>query len=181
MKYTKEIMKVDNYSGRDDEELNKVIKEIDDLEEKEREVVCEKLHSERRIGNVRDMSFLSTKGVYFISTKYIAIVTIIEVIIGVYFIIKHPLYLFHIFFVICMACFITSIVLAKGYNIFRRSMYEGEKKRIKRLEKREKDISEKLRSLYKLKNKLEIKVMNNKANADLLELDYDKEKIENKK
>lgn len=60
-------------------------------------------------------------------------------------------------------------------------MYEGEKKRIKRLEKREKDISEKLRSLYKLKNKLEIKVMNNKANADLLELDYDKEKIENKK
>ena len=35
MKYTKEIMKVDNYSGRDDEELNKVIKEIDDLEEKE--------------------------------------------------------------------------------------------------------------------------------------------------
>ena len=35
MKYTKEIMKVDNYSGSDDEELNKVIKEIDDLEEKE--------------------------------------------------------------------------------------------------------------------------------------------------
>ena len=89
---------MDNYSGRDDEELNKVIKEIDDLEEKEREVVCEKLHSERRIGNVRDMSFLSTKGVYFISTKYIAIVTIIEVIIGVYFGLKTSIVLVSYFF-----------------------------------------------------------------------------------
>ena len=161
-------MKLEKYLGKEAEELNRVIKEIDDLQ-KEKNVV----HKERNGKRKWEWSY-----VYYVPTKFSVGLCMIQIIIGGYFIIKHPLYLFHIFFVMCMALFITLIVLAKGYDIFRRSMYEGETKRLEGLEKMEKEIESKLISLKNLKGELEFEIINNKANADLEKLSYDKEKYE---
>lgn len=161
-------MKLEKSLGKEAEELNRVLKEIDDLQKEENVV-----HKERKGKRKWEWS-----DVYYVPTKFYVGLCIIQIIIGGYFIIKHPLYLFHIFFVICMVWFITSIVLAKGYDIFRRSMYEGETKRLEGLEKREKEIESKLRSLYNLKGELELEIINNKANADLEKLSYDKGKYE---
>ena len=167
-KYTKELIKLEKYLGKEAEELNRVIKEIDDLE-KEENVVFKELHGKRRWEWSDAEQF---------PTKLSVGIIIIPIIIVCYFMINHPMYIFHAFLVLFIIEIIVVIFTGIGYPIFVKSMYKAETKRLEGLKKREKDISEKVRSLYKLKDELEIKVMNNKANADLVELDYDKEKYE---
>lgn len=168
-KYTKELMKLEEYLGKEAEELNRVIKEIDDLQ-KEENVVFKELHGKRR---------WEWSDVYEVPTKFYVGFTIIQIIIMCCFLINtHMMYFFQTMLVCFITTFIVVLFTSIGYQIFGKSMYKAETKRLEGLKKREKDISEKVRSLYKLKDELEIKVMNNKANADLVELDYDKEKYE---
>ena len=167
-KYTKELMKLEKYLGKEAEELNRVLKEIDDLQ-KEESVVFKELNGKRR-WKWSDVEQFPTK-------LYVGFI-IIPTIIVCYFIINHPIYIFHAFLVMFIIDLIVAIFTGIGYQIFVKSMCKAETKRLEGLKKREKDIPEKLRSLYKLRDELEIKVMNNKANADLVELDYDKEKYE---
>jgi len=161
-------MKLEKYLGKEAEELNRVLKEIDDLQ-KEESVVFKELNGKRR-WEWSDAEQFPTK-------LYVGFI-IIPTIIVCYFIINHPMYIFHAFLVMFIIDLIVAIFTGIGYQIFVKSMYKAETKRLEELEKRKKDIPEKLRSLYKLKDELEIKVMNNKANADLEKLEYDKRKYE---
>lgn len=162
-------MKLEKYLGKEAEELNRVIKEIDDLQ-KEKNVV----HKERNGKRKWEWSY-----VYYVPTKFYVGLCIIQIIIACCFLINtHMMY----FFQTILVCFITTLIVtiftAIGYPMFRRSMYEGETKRLEGLEKREKEIESKLISLENLKGELEFKIINNKANADLEKLSYDKEKYE---
>lgn len=160
---------MEKYLGKEAEELNRVIKEIDDLQ-KEENVVRKELNGKRK---------WERSDVYEVPTKFYVGFTIIQIIIMCCFLINtHMMYFFQTMLVCFITTFIVVLFTSIGYQIYGKSMYKAETRRLERLEKRKKDISEKLRSLYKLKDELEIKVMNNKANADLVELDYDKEKYE---
>lgn len=162
-------MKLEKYLGKEAEELNRVLKEIDDLQ-KEESVVFKELNGKRKW----EWSY-----VYEVPTKFYVGFGIIQIIIACCFLINtHMMYFFQTMLVCFITTFIVVLFTSIGYQIYGKSMYKAETKRLEGLKKREKDIPEKLRSLYKLKDELEIKVMNNKANADLVELDYDKEKYE---
>ena len=167
-KYTKELMKLEKYLGKEAEELNRVIKEINDLQ-KEKNVVHKERKGKRKWKRSDAEQF---------PTKFYVGLVIIQAIIVCYFLINHPVYFFQTFLVCFITTLIVTIFTAIGYPIFRRSMYEGETKRLEGLEKREKEIESKLISLENLKGELEFKIINNKANADLEKLSYDKEKYE---
>ena len=161
-------MRLEKYLGKEAEELNRVIKEIDDLQKEENVV-----HKERK----GKRKWKRSDAEQFPTKFYVGLV-IIQAIIVCYFLINHPVYFFQTFLVCFITTLIVSIFTAIGYPIFMKSMYEGETKRLEGLEKREKEIESKLRSLYNLKEELEFKIINNKANADLEKLSYDKEKYE---
>lgn len=167
-KYTKELIKLEKYLGKEAEELNRVLKEIDDLQKEENVV-----HKERK----GKRKWKRSDAEQFPTKFYVGLV-IIQAIIMCYFLINHPVYFFQTFLVCFITTLIVSIFTTIGYPIFVKSMYEGETKRLEGLEKREKEIESKLRSLYNLKEELEFKIINNKANADLEKLSYDKEKYE---
>lgn len=167
-KYTKELIKLEKKLGKEAGELNRVLKEIDDLQ-KEESVVFKELNGKRK-WEWSDAEQFPTK----LSVGF----SIIPIIIVCYFMINHPMYIFHAFLVLFIIEIIVAIFTGIGYQIFVRSMCEGETKRLKGLEKREKEIESKLRSLYNLKGELELEIINNKANADLEKLSYDKEKYE---
>ena len=181
-KYTKELIKLEKKLGKEAGELNRVLKEIDDLQkeiddlQKEESVVFKELNGKRK-WEWSDAEQFPTK----LSVGF----SIIPIIIVCYFMINHPMYIFHAFLVLFIIEIIVAIFTGIGYQIFVRSMCEGETKRLKGLEKREKEIRNKLGSLgelkyelEKLKPELELEVINNKANADLEKLEYDKKKYE---
>lgn len=159
---------MEKYLGKEAEELNRVLKEIDDLQKEENVV-----HKERK----GKRKWKRSDAEQFPTKFYVGLV-IIQAIIMCYFLINHPVYFFQTFLVCFITTLIVSIFTTIGYPIFVKSMYEGETKRLEGLEKREKEIESKLRSLYNLKEELEFKIINNKANADLEKLSYDKEKYE---
>ena len=160
---------MEKYLGKEAEELNRVIKEIDDLQ-KEENVVRKELNGKRR---------WKRSDVYEVPTKFYVGFTIIQIIIMCCFLINtHMMYFFQTMLVCFITTFIVVLFTSIGYQIYGKSMYKAETRRLERLEKREKEIRSKLISLKNLKGELEFEIINNKANADLEKLSYDKEKYE---
>lgn len=161
-------MKLEKYLGKEAEELNRVLKEIDDLQ-KEKNVVHKERNGKRK---------WKRSDVYEVPTKFYVGFTIIQIIIMCCFLINHIMYFFQTMLVCFITTFIVVLFTSIGYQIYGKSMYKAETRRLERLEKREKEIRSKLISLENLKGELEFKIINNKANADLEKLSYDKEKYE---
>lgn len=176
-------MKLEKYLGKEAEELNRVLKEIDDLQkeiddlQKEESVVFKELNGKRKW----EWSY-----VYEVPTKFYVGFGIIQIIIACCFLINtHMMYFFQTMLVCFITTFIVVLFTSIGYQIYGKSMYKAETRRLERLEKREKEIRNKLGSLgnlkyelEKLKPELELEVINNKANADLEKLEYDKRRYE---
>ena len=169
-------MKLEKYLGKEAEELNRVLKEIDDLQkeiddlQKEESVVFKELNGKRKW----EWSY-----VYEVPTKFYVGFGIIQIIIACCFLINtHMMYFFQTMLVCFITTFIVVLFTSIGYQIYGKSMYKAETRRLERLEKREKEIRNKLGSLgnlkyelEKLKPELELEVINNKANADLEKLE----------
>lgn len=116
--------------------------------------------------------------IYVIPTKFYVGLVVIVIIIDVCTCMNNPMYLCPSFFVMLIAASTVSLIMGLGYPILMKMKYKGEIRRFERMEKREKQIESKLRNLENLKGKLELEIINNKANADLEKSDYDKGKYE---